>query len=912
VANNNFRFGIPESWYKLVNLATLGIAYNPQLNGTLEILKYLPKLSVLFARGCSLTGEVPVPASTSVVVMDLDQNNFNSVAEGFCDTRSNLPALANKGGCDTDWPSQPFGTCCLKSNKCNCDSPPPCLANCQMSCGVPTPPPTPSTCTTGKSAPLAGADCQVWKDLFRDLDAYSWADCASLYSDPCSCKFVKCGFVQNSSDPNSHILALDLSGVGAHGKLPPSISQLKFLRSLDLSNNNITSIPETVCDLPAAALANTTCAMASNPLDCTGGPLPVCVRPCGAVCTIGACMGTSSYLMQTECGVWRELSSQSGWQQANPCTSTTATTRTTGTNTDMQSQDPCACTGKVTCTDDHAGTHIAGLAFASEPAPSFSNVTLPASLAGLSYLTELDFAGDLIGGALPELPFAQYTGKGQGVNISGGGCRLDGNAFICPLPAGASTCKPSTQLNCSVGGCLGLSMGMSKQECAAWGRIFDGQPGVQKLGASMRTDPCSCPDDVVACSPDGKHILNLSVAAAVPPVDGSSSSSLLADVCVFSQLERLFLQGSSLNETLPACIGQGMKSLQDLDLSGSHLLHGPLPSLAGLGSLARLDLSGCAFTRLPKDVCDLPAAALTNTTCAMASNPLDCTGGPLPVCVRPCGAVCTIGACMGTSSYLMQTECGVWWELSSQPGWQQANPCANVGTDRDTQSQDPCACTGKVTCTDYHAGTHIAGLAFASEPAPSFSNVTLPASLAGFSYLTELDFSGDLIGGALPELPFAQYMGKGVFLGGCMLDGNLFECPLPVGAKTRCKPSPPTCGALPTPPPTPPPPTPSNKVSFICNIVSHTNGTVLLKPGNSSVVATVHNTATKMTDNCICSRDASGSVIVTINRKGSDPHHCSAPFTRSGKAMASGCSTIPPFKPACAQQQWSALCCLER
>jgi hypothetical protein len=96
--------------------------------------------------------------------------------------------------------------------------------------------PAPSTCTVGKSASLAGAGCQVWKDIFHDLDAFSWTDCASFYSDPCSCKFVTCGFVEHSSDPNSHILALNLSGAGAHGDLPRSISQLKHLGSLDLES----------------------------------------------------------------------------------------------------------------------------------------------------------------------------------------------------------------------------------------------------------------------------------------------------------------------------------------------------------------------------------------------------------------------------------------------------------------------------------------------------------------------------------------------------------------------------------------------------------------------------------------------------------------------------------------------------
>ena len=170
---------------------------------------------------------------------------------------------------------------------------------------------------------------------------------------------------------------------------------------------------------------------------------------------------------------------------------------------------------------------------------------------------------------------------------------------------------------------------------------------------------------------------------------------MLSSICSFSKLEQLVLKGTALNETVPACMGQ-LKSLQVLDVSNSKLLHGALPSLGALASLRSIDLAGAAFTGLPKDVCDLPAAALTNATCAMAGNPLDCTDGPLPMCVRPCGAQCaTGGSCTGSSSYLTEGECGVWHDLSSQPAWQQAQPCADP--------TDPCACAGgKVGCIDDH------------------------------------------------------------------------------------------------------------------------------------------------------------------------------------------------------------------
>lgn len=73
IANNAFTGSIPLSWFNLLKLTTLGIAFNPLLNGTLDIIGSLPSLSVLFARGCSLTGEVPLPKSTKITVMDLDR-----------------------------------------------------------------------------------------------------------------------------------------------------------------------------------------------------------------------------------------------------------------------------------------------------------------------------------------------------------------------------------------------------------------------------------------------------------------------------------------------------------------------------------------------------------------------------------------------------------------------------------------------------------------------------------------------------------------------------------------------------------------------------------------------------------------------------------------------------------------------
>ena len=106
-----------------------------------------------------------------------------------------------------------------------------------------------------------------------------------------------------------------MAGIGAKGDLPPTISYLKHLRKLDLSGNNITSIPESICDLPEAVFAGneSTCALSGNPLDCSHGPPPMCVKACGAECTSGTgCLGASSYLHQDDCSAWQSVVRKQG------------------------------------------------------------------------------------------------------------------------------------------------------------------------------------------------------------------------------------------------------------------------------------------------------------------------------------------------------------------------------------------------------------------------------------------------------------------------------------------------------------------------------------------------------------------------------------------------------------------------
>eukprot|EP00935_MAST-01C_sp_MAST-1C-sp1_P000619 g619.t1 len=342
-ANNNISGTIPKSFAKLTDLETLGLAHNPHLTGSIKVLAPMTKLKVVFLRNCSFDDEL-IAMPKSLAVLDVDHNQFTSVDPQFCAKASGMPALGNTGGCESDWPKQPLGTCCLASNSfvCKSGSPPACLKNCEMTCGAPTPPPTPSTCTEGGSEGLAGEDCAVWKDLYFELDGPTWSHKCVL-NNPCDCAAVKCN-VTDPKERESHIVELDMAGIGAKGDLPPTISYLKHLSKLDLSGNNITSIPESICDLPEAVFAGngSTCALSGNPLDCSHGPTPLCVRKsCGAGCS-GECLGASSYLHQDDCSAWQSYVRNSSWfTSAKPAACQELS----------HLADPCSCTGVISCAD---------------------------------------------------------------------------------------------------------------------------------------------------------------------------------------------------------------------------------------------------------------------------------------------------------------------------------------------------------------------------------------------------------------------------------------------------------------------------------------------------------------------------------------------------------------------------------
>ena len=199
VANNKMDGPIPRSFAKLDKLATLGLAQN-SFTGDVEPLSNLESLTILFLRHNLLEGALPMVAG-SVQVFDVDYNTFAGVSPELCKDQNQMKALKQFGGCGTDWPNQPLGTCCMANNNlnesvkaqcpalANCFPSPvttyfcdiltdtcvpvagptgefPTLGKCEELCSkLPTPAPAPPVCT-GESANLTASDCAAWVTLF--------------------------------------------------------------------------------------------------------------------------------------------------------------------------------------------------------------------------------------------------------------------------------------------------------------------------------------------------------------------------------------------------------------------------------------------------------------------------------------------------------------------------------------------------------------------------------------------------------------------------------------------------------------------------------------------------------------------------------------------------------------------------
>ncbi len=123
VANNQLTGSIPASWNRLTKLDTLGLAFN-NFEGSLGVVRHMPLLVVVYTRDNQFsTFEEKGVNSTSplfgksVMVLDLDRNNFP--CSELSKIPTTLPALANAGGCTSDWPTQAKGTCCIaQPGKC--------------------------------------------------------------------------------------------------------------------------------------------------------------------------------------------------------------------------------------------------------------------------------------------------------------------------------------------------------------------------------------------------------------------------------------------------------------------------------------------------------------------------------------------------------------------------------------------------------------------------------------------------------------------------------------------------------------------------------------------------------------------------------------------------------------------------
>jgi hypothetical protein len=79
----------------------------------------------------SIPGKLPL----QLAVFDADRNNFSAIDPDIC--TEPVPAFGKAGGCASDWPNQPFGTCCLSHNivsNCNATALSCVVKNCGAEC----------------------------------------------------------------------------------------------------------------------------------------------------------------------------------------------------------------------------------------------------------------------------------------------------------------------------------------------------------------------------------------------------------------------------------------------------------------------------------------------------------------------------------------------------------------------------------------------------------------------------------------------------------------------------------------------------------------------------------------------------------------------------------------------------------
>jgi predicted outer membrane repeat protein len=137
VANNKLTGPISADYEMMSKLTTFGVAFNQFTGPVYKIITALPQLTVIYARGNSFSGVLPPPGAAAAVY-DMDNNKFTEFPAHIC--KQPLPGAYKKsGGCDSDWPAQPFDTCCVSGNallQCpaGTDTAPACLSNCAVTC----------------------------------------------------------------------------------------------------------------------------------------------------------------------------------------------------------------------------------------------------------------------------------------------------------------------------------------------------------------------------------------------------------------------------------------------------------------------------------------------------------------------------------------------------------------------------------------------------------------------------------------------------------------------------------------------------------------------------------------------------------------------------------------------------------
>jgi hypothetical protein len=96
-----------------------------------------------------------------------------------------------------------------------------------------------NTACTGNSTHLPAAQCAAWVAFHAATGgAKTWSQCATMGTDPCSCKPY--GKFPVCNDDGDSVVQLYLYQVGLQGVLPPEIGAWSDLKSVQLSGNRLT------------------------------------------------------------------------------------------------------------------------------------------------------------------------------------------------------------------------------------------------------------------------------------------------------------------------------------------------------------------------------------------------------------------------------------------------------------------------------------------------------------------------------------------------------------------------------------------------------------------------------------------------------------------------------------------------